>query len=241
MDTIKFKPILFSTPMVQAILEGRKTMTRRVVKVQPRRCDTAVMSRDKGEVKFGFSNNTNTVLMEGDWYKSKFGKAGDILWVRETIRKYYLTDENGYIDFDNIITDYAADNPEPICLQDGNGFKRYKKDGTEKMVPWKPSIFMPKEACRLFLQITDIRVERLQDIDERDAVAEGIERITDGPFSDVKRWGWRFKNYSGYQSVCLPIASFQSLWQKINGNWNDNPWVWVISFKVIDKPSDFNT
>lgn len=92
----------------------------------------------------------------------------------------------------------------------------------------RSSIFMPAAAARTFLKVTDIRLERLQDITANDAVAEGIKFLN----MDVKKYGWRYKDYSpGGTSACLPVASFKTLWQSINGNWNDNPEVWVITFE----------
>jgi hypothetical protein len=103
---------------------------------------------------------------------------------------------------------------------------------------WKPSIFMPKKKCRIFLEITDVRVERLQDISEEDAIAEGIKKtwIND----DIKQC--RFKNYiNDGKGSKSPIDSFNSLWVSINGkdSWKANPWVWVYEFKVVEKPKDF--
>ena len=163
------KPILFSTPMVQAILRGEKTQTRR-------------------EVKY-WKKITNPKIV------------GDILWVRETWQhtkalNLHISDENhGYV--------YKADG-EP--WEDYENWK------------WKPSIFMPKDACRIFLKITKIRIERLEDITKEDAIAEGIEK-------------WENCNSTG--GVHPAIASFRSLWTSINGfdNLNSNPWVFVYDFE----------
>ena len=170
-----FKPILFSTPMVQAILEGRKTQTRRIVKPQPD-FDRAWKNLGMTE-KFGLETELEIPELDltgyflgvsspiGDGLKAtgicipnipiKIHK-GDILWVRETwrysddLRNPYLYKQKEYEDW------------KPEYLQ---GIK------------WKPSIFMPKAACRIFLEVTDVRIEKLQDISEEDAVAEGIEYI----------------------------------------------------------------
>jgi hypothetical protein len=167
---MKRRPILFSTPMVQAILEGRKTQTRRVVKPQPA--------------------NTNDVLnlVNDDLqYKSPFGQVGDVLWIRETWAK---TIDNDYV--------FKANNPYTHLR-------------------FKPSIHMPKEACRLFLQIKSVRVERLLDISEQDAKAEGVlvDRSPNYPTLDI------YKNYLFPKDDAThyidPISSFKSLWQKING------------------------
>jgi hypothetical protein len=181
---MKFIPILFSTPMVQAIIDGRKTQTRRVVK-------------DKA----------------GD-VKCPYGKEGDVLWVRET----------------------WAELPNPDCF--GKYLYKSMGDTAEK---WKPSIFMPKEACRIFLRVKSVRVERLQDISEDDAKEEGVEswineRLASKPVL--------YKNYEGDSAAWYcskAVTSFETLWQSINGvdSWEANPYVWVIEFERIEKPNNF--
>ena len=180
---MKTKPILFSTQMVEAILSGRKTMTRRVIRPQPSKYDTEKIV------------NWNEVI----YPTPKFLK-GDILWVRET-----FTYDSYFQDNSEIII-YKADDPN------------YPLNSGQK---WKPSIFMPKEACRIFLKITDIKVERLQDISEEDAIKEGVKI-----------------DYIGSYRHCY---GFVDLWKSINGeqSWIDNPFVWVISFERIEKPEKF--
>jgi hypothetical protein len=190
-------PILFSTPMVQAILEGRKTQTMRIVKginIGENSNDTVNYSMKSamgtniekerlGECFFGI----------GDY--CPYGKVGDVLWVRETFGTggYFKTGWN-----------YKASDELP----------KYEK--------WKPSIHMPKSACRIWLQITNIRVERLHDISEADAVAEGINTS---------------KISGDYNHT--PVQEFQDLWNSINGkeSWDSNPWLWVLEFNRIEKPT----
>jgi hypothetical protein len=247
---MKYNPILFSTAMVQAILDDRKTMTRRIIKH-----DDLLENPDK----FRFVGDSRTINIFRpaikyddriwfDWeYKNSNAysfierckwKPGDVLWVRESFISgcemedgYFKHDEHG-----NTITKtwYKADG-------DLNQWYTGDSDFPVENIPWKPSIHMPKSACRIFLEVASVRVERLQDISIDDAVKEGIEPITHPPYNDVKKWGWRFKDYIG-NSVCLPVASFQTLWQSINGpaSWDANPWVWVVEFKRIDKPENFN-
>lgn len=219
----KLIPILFSTPMVQAILEGRKTMTRRVC------CDN-------GEDVEGFTYVENNPTFPETWKGKKaqpytgwvvkyknlalhlprkcpYGKVGDILWVRETWQ--------------------PIEHPEVKY--------RYKADHKNaKDVIWKPSIFMPKEACRLFLQVESVKVERLHDISVEDAIAEGIKPVQSFNSGEGIPRRQLYENYCdhGYTEV-LPKDSFMSLWFKINGeeSWNANPFVWCISFKKIDKPA----
>lgn len=193
------KPILFSTNMVQALLAGRKKMTRRTCK-----------EKIKQSWVIGKKHHPDI-----DFAKCPYGQVGDILWVREKFAKRCTPDGEwnpklGYC--------YCADN-DPLYQN--------KK--------WKPSIHMPKDACRIFLQITKIRVERLKDITEEDAIAEGMERNFSNMFQE-----WRYKDYAKVKDDWRsPISSFQSLWATINGfnSWDENPWVWVVEFKRINKPS----
>lgn len=231
---MNIKPILFSTPMVQAILEGRKTMTRRVLKQQP--------SIKSGVGKWIKSKiiqivGGEEVVLEYMIKNSPY-KVGDILWIRETWQHTVnlginILDENsGYI--------YKAS-------ENGKDWE----ENTEEW-KWKPSLFMPKESCRLFLKITNVKVERLQDISEKDAKAEGVEScIADRENFGVRAAGMRLyrdydrKNNSLKDYPCngfeFAKTSFETLWQSINGeqSWNDNPYVWVISFEICEKPFNF--
>lgn len=209
---MKQRPILFSTPMVQAILEGRKTMTRRVVKPQP----VDMMYEDENEL-VGLSEGKSAVMCAGlqQVIQCPYGKPGDILWVRETWGNYGV--KYGYYIYKTIT---AALNEEFVKTRLYQG-------------RWKPSIHMPKEACRLYLRITDVRIERLQDISEADAIAEGIETDNKGHYKCYE------KNVGLSEfELETPFWSFSSLWTSINGSesWESNPWVWVIEFKRIEKP-----
>jgi hypothetical protein len=223
----KEKPILFSTPMVNAILMGNKSMTRRIVKSKTGVFDIS-MNTDG-------SNKWPRNLDEDERWISDmtcpYGYVGDILWVRETwcLKTPYGPEEYyfGYKAFDS-------------CLN----IKASSKYDYESPDIWKPSIHMPKEACRLFLKITNIRVERLQDISEEDAIREGILRF--GP----NHWLIYDKTWDiskvAIENGADPITnsalkSFQSLWTSINGmeSWNLNPWVWVIEFEKVKMPEDW--
>lgn len=218
---MKFIPILFSTPMVQAILDGRKTQTRRVIKGFTAEVNgkyinfeykTSKLKMSVGNVTFKNLNKPFLGIVE----ESPYGVPGDILWVRETWHEVKKSNFNR-----NIPYLYKASSHETKV-------ENYK---------WKPSIFMPKQACRLFLKVVSVRVERLQDISEEDAISEGVKMV-----------GNLYNNYSaGYQHFGVgnlfqyAKKSFASLWESINGeeSWNSNPWVWVLEFCVIDKPSNF--
>jgi hypothetical protein len=215
---MKARPILMSTPMVQATLEGRKTQTRRIMQIQPTRNDNAGLwhiadstdSKAKGKYHWGSKN-----VLEGaaEWFDTKkfsipYGQVGDLLWIRE---RFCL----GSIE----AGDHYPESPEPLfveqcekenvipyeyCIRNNIGIEEVK---------WKPSIFMPKWASRVTLEITNIRVERLQDISHEDSRAEG---------SPIPTSAYTIKD------------SYRMLWKSINGkdSWDKNPWVWVIEFKV---------
>lgn len=195
---MKEHPILFSTAMVQAILAGRKTMTRRVIKFpKDYDVDALVYNNYPHGLKYNSTLMGGTVQrLEPKW------AMGDVLWVRETFGK---SGERVFHKADN-------DDFENAGLMGLYDFK------------WKPSIFMPKEACRIRLKITNVRVERLHDITEQDGKKEGVEKIKDG-----------FKIYDREtdQLAYNSRASFMTLWSKINGmdGWDANPWVWVIEFE----------
>ena len=179
---------------MQAILAGRKTQTRRTKGLK------VVNDNPDSHLFNSFSiDNDNATFkkLEGMWQGVDVPyKTGDILWVRES----FTFNQIGKTDYL-----YKADSLVP------------------KFIKWKPSIHMPKEACRLFLKITNVRAERLQDITEMEAIFEGCmqyEKDTD----------WMTALYG-----------FELLWKKINGDssWKSNPWVWVIDFERIEKPENF--
>lgn len=203
---MKIKPILFSTPMVQSILDERKTQTRRIVKPQP---DEDGISKHIHSKKW---HDTSARV-----YKP-IAQIGDIFWVRETyalIPYEHSQKYHGYC--------YKADwvNSDLTCP-------------TSK---WKPSIFMPKEACRIFLKVTDVRVERLQDISEEDAISEGVEKHSDYGSTGYIHYGEPDAAYTDIDAVW----SFETLWESINGSgsWDANPWVWVYELERCEKPKNF--
>jgi hypothetical protein len=232
------KPILFSTPMVQAILDGRKTMTRRVVK-ENNKFEQITLDRlcsicgffDEETMNYGCTNpecgETGEDIngkehgrcfswscpfgqewgyeddcessFDGDTYMRipipKY-QVGEILWVRETWTKW------------------KNFNGKEVFV--------YKADNNVHGVKWKPSIFMPKEACRIFLRVTNVRVERLQDIGYNDLSKEG------------------FLYNSNNTGTSEPIKWFKDLWNSINGKgaWEENPYVFVYEFERAEKLKD---
>ena len=219
---MKERPILFSAPMVRAILNGTKTQTRRVVNG----------IKQPGETKHPMSHAPNEAYQLDDgqvWrfdylegvsrydVRCPFGQIGDRLWVREAWRTIPSADRIKPRDLMNVesLTHYEADAAKPT--------------GMGKL---RPSMFMPRWASRITLEVTGVRVERLQDISEADAVAEGIERAED--FFGCPCW----KCYGEDADVVAsddPVGSYQSLWESINGagSWDANPWVWVVEFKPV--------
>lgn len=189
---MKERPILFSAEMVNAIMSGRKTQTRRIVKPEPDSILNGEPYWNIGGLRL--RETANNPL------HCKYGSIGDRLWVRET---FWHNDEIPGIDG----CCYRADGEMPNHMIDG---------GTK----WKPSIFMPRWASRILLEITDIRVERLQDISESDAKAEGC-RCNKDTCAET--------GYGNYRD------SYRALWESINGkgSWDTNPFVFAISFKRI--------
>lgn len=209
---MRSRPILFSTEMMQALLTGRKTQTRRVVKPQPMlqgRSDDRVKIYQRGdsnlwEVKDNLSSDGFSSLNS---FKCVYGKPGDVLWVRETWMQAIR-------DFE-----YKADHP--------NDAHRFL---------WKPSIHMPKAACRILLRITNVRVERLQDIGRQDALREGIQERVELEDTPHERTYYQYK--FGGPTFLSAVEAFAGLWKFINGSdsWDANPWVWVVEFERIGKP-----
>lgn len=195
------RPILFSAPMVLALLAGRKTQTRRLAWR-----DKVVPMRDGGDMV--------TRAGPSSWQRAK---PGDRLWGRES----YCRQISGSLPTS---CHYRADG-EHVVLDDGDGFTATNRDGSEKS-PWRPSIHMPRWASRLTLTVTDVRVQRLQEISEQDAVAEGVT-MDDDPF-------WRptpADPDSGGRPSCR--NSFEFLWGHLHGPdaWAANPEVVALSFQ----------
>lgn len=207
---MKERPILFSAPMVRALLDGSKTQTRRVVKSQPTNgwefenppVFGRITSPHPKRGRFGafIQRGLGTDFPETDLIPCPYGQSGDRLWVRETWCHKW-DDMHGYLDE----YWYRASTPD-VDHADGDGKS-----------PWKPSIHMPRAASRITLEITGVRVERLQAISEADAIAEGAQ------------WAACGSPQEGSHK-----AGYAQLWESINGpgSWDKNPWVWVVEFKV---------
>ena len=204
---MKERPILFSGPMVRAILEGTKTQTRRVVQPQP--AQQLYQISDSIE----FAPRSARDADAPDWARCQtcpYGAPGDRLWVRET----WQVDEAGPLQSRTLTghVRYASDDRVRFC-----GIPKGAISPGTMLAPgrWRPSIHMPRWASRIDLEITGVRVERLQDISEADMCAEGLDRA---PYGD-------------------PSAGFQVLWDMINAkrgySWASNPWVWALEFQRV--------
>lgn len=224
--TTKERPILFSGPMIRALLDGRKTQTRRVVKPQPLLVgQTYTWPCDGRNSKAAWASaikDPQSMLRF-----CPYGAVGERLWVRETFAigyesidgKLQLFDENGD-ELDETVF-YRATDPY-LTWTDSEGCR------TDK-VPWKSPIHMPRAASRITLEITDVRVQRLQEISDEDAIAEGAKAFPTG---------YVFEG-TGYDRAKLchthPSTAFAMLWDEINGpgSWESDPWVWALTFRVV--------
>jgi hypothetical protein len=201
----KTRPILFSAPMIRALLEGRKTQTRRIIKPQPKWADskfsTTVCSSNRKH-----AGKHRWVVFKDQWtidesrsskpFTCPYGRPGDLLWVRETWAPMGSMSDGAI---------YA--NPDKRIFYPATDDYRYERK--------HPSIHMHRWASRLTLELTTVRAERLQNISDSDALAEGVDRTN--------------TSLRGYA-----VERYKRLWESINGkdSWEQNPWVWVLEFKV---------
>lgn len=245
------RPIIFSGEMVRAILDGKKTMTRRVVNdfyVHDLEIASGFVegSTKKSNIgKFCFANQypNSGALRDAEYVKCSYGKVGDRLWVRETWIQGYddpLIESEGD-DKNAVSIIYKADGKEEYrscSAETAENWGDFSADN--EMVGFKSPIHMPRWASRILLEITDIRVERLQDISEVDAVKEGVKSWqVNCSHNGLKTV---YKDYSDIHNDVItynnPIASFKTLWDTLNAKkdypFSRNPWVWVVEFKVVE-------
>lgn len=201
------KPILFSAPMVRAILTGTKSQTRRIVKPQPE----GVSTFEGDTLPYWHVGGFRTHHLADNPLVCPYGEPGDRLWVKETHAVSRVGDVIYRADYRGI------GNPSPCDLY----------HTSPAPAKWKPSIFMFRKHSRITLEITAVRIERLLDISEADAIAEGIETRLAGDIT-------MYRDYSGPGEVfgANPVISYRSLWESINGpdSWAKSPFVWVVSF-----------
>ncbi|MGP2481262.1 hypothetical protein ACTUSZ_00210 [Pantoea eucalypti] len=237
------RPIIFNADMVRAVLDGRKTQTRRIIQSPAKNMQAAGQKvidyrepGDKwyGEHVFSMRNHSGTwcdYTKEQFLAKCPFGSVGDRLWVRETfgfeIRSVVGSPHEQLV--------YRASKPDAVRLYDCNGKPQPMK--------WTPSLHMRRKYSRITLEITGVRVERLNSINEHDAIAEGLAEISkdgrtykygvpdrDG-YPGTDDFGWPWHEWERY-----PISAYSKLWQSIygDGSWQANPFVWVIELKRVE-------
>lgn len=271
---MKQRPILFNGEMVRAILDGRKTITRRVIKPQPQEVVDGIGCHRRSDRRVDkpwlWTSGREECYPEGEWFACPYGQPGDLLWVRETFQicsSYHADCRDNAPPFSDgrptrHISDpdypyweqcyYAASDPCPELLD---------VDTDDVLCRWRPSIHMPKWAARIWLEVKAVHVERVQDISDADAKAEGAF-FTDygrncghggGPWRDVgdcpapenthpQRNGWAMvPTTSDAQCLGAPRWAFANLWERINAargyGWDENPWVWVVEFERTGGPS----
>ncbi|WP_109401435.1 ASCH domain-containing protein [Proteus terrae] len=188
---MKERGIIFNAEMVRAILDGRKTQTRRVMNNQPCTLSGETISVQQDDFNFRWAGDLHNDT--SGWFPCPLGKVGDRLWVRETFKTGVCTEST--------IAYKATHKPSDL------------EEGWYEEIKWTPSIHMPRRYSRITLEITNVRVERLQDISEQDAIAEGITNIS-----------------------VLSKYIFSKLWESIYGfdSWSSNPWAWVIEFRKVE-------
>lgn len=242
---MKARPILFSDPMIQALLRGRKTMTRRVVKPQPS-WPSGQEPDQIARIQGGFVDGY------GVGHECAYGQPGDLLWVRETWAPAFCSISYEYGEACYFKWDSEMYGP---LSQDAHGLSlHYRADGEDvnpaefsmphgNEIGWKPSIHMPRWASRLTLRLTDVRVERVQDISEEDSAAEGVRTSflpLAGPNGTTV---WHVEEYPTPKCSTEGARDcFAGTWNYINSpkgyGWEANPWVWCLSFSVIHQNID---
>jgi len=228
---MKETPIIFNGEMVRALLNGHKSQTRRIIKPQP-------ATWNAGSIFKKAYPGLNFQLETGEWVICPYGVVGDQLWVRETWRvvgwhegepmniefkdksrmcENSTGDEFNYEDWCEKIWIQCAEDSEKAGIELVDDF--YDWGDKEIATRWRPSIHMPRWASRIQLEITDIRVERLNKITAQDAMSEGV---------------CIFENFSA-ANARKPVVEFKTLWQSIHGpcSWEVNPYVWRIEFEVM--------
>lgn len=233
------KPILFNTEMVRAILDGRKTVTRRLVKVAPyyphfyklHDNTDGALSGTKNRLYAGFYNDEQIFYIDGEkhvdavYYQAPY-QPGDILYVRETVWHKV----GHYLDIDG--------ETKPSWYKEFRYVATDEKPKTGWNYSWvkRPSIHMPKEAARIWLKVKDVRVERLQDIDDEKAKVEGA----------IDNRGFIHSPDNEYDNIHTAKEHFEQIWNSTIKNsdldlygWDANPWVWVIEFERCEKTEDW--
>lgn len=243
---MKERGMIFNGEMVRAILDGRKTQTRRIMKVQPESSEFGLryiaessLAKEVGMYFWSLSDACG-MKARSKPFACPFGTVGDKIWVRET----WSGDFANYYPNDRVW--YAADNNRRLDIEVVDGVRGIYSPESDVHVPfrWRPSIHMPRWASRILLEITDVRVERLNTISEEDAQREGVhtevwdQTVVARNYAAIDEffqfWSDDMPHYVEMNQ--LHQSSFRSLWASIYGSdsWNANPWVWVIEFKRVE-------
>ena len=231
---MKERPIIFSAPMVRAILSGTKTQTRRLWKL-PRGCNW--YAEMGGEREGWFVDHGAPWWLHATECRCPYGVPGDRLWVRETWQAFFE---------DEIPKDRARGPRHTMGIPaqpERKSFVYYRADGDGPVHPiygwkanWKSPLHLPRKYSRILLEVTGVRVERLQEITEADAIAEGMNRFPGCCQDDDAA---AFSRVGLVIDDSFPIARYAALWEQIHGpgSWGANPWVWVVEFKRMQEPS----
>lgn len=226
---MNWRPILFSADMVRAILAGRKTQTRRVVKREGCQCGEWEPQEQSATLDgyqiAGHSGRwwCDCCTSDQDAVNCPYGAPGDRLWVRENLRR----SEDGLWGRYEADGAWVVSRPPYVPLRVSWHHPKYRCLSARQERLRVPSIHMPRRASRLTLKVVDVRVERLQDISEADAKAEGVESMG----------STTFRHYTRSNDFCSSAkSSYRTLWESINGagSWEKNPWVWVVEFKRVE-------
>ena len=251
---MNIKPILFNTEMVRAIVDGRKTTTRRIIKPQP---------QADADMMFCFAGSCNKDIRR--WHDRKNDArftppccGDDILWVRETWQHGYIETSDAPGSNEQWFEESTKNDGDYIKALSGYFYRSDFTDGEAGIadICWRPSIHMPREAARLFLRVTSIRAERLQGITEEEARAEGVpdEWPMDPVYCPICKGegliGSLHPVSLGYMEIDCPHCEratdrFKNLWDSTikpadrdRYGWEANPWVWVIEFERCEKPKE---
>lgn len=246
---MKERPILFSAPMVRALLAGTKTQTRRLVTPQPHRVkrhvDRSLRDRKTGKVipitipdgwewKSLYGADDGGDFAKGLAYHSPYGSAGGRLWVRESFNVIFVEAD---LEHPGYAEDWYAADSIPKSKPSSQWQVAYaatdelaKESRAERGFGWRPGIHMPRWASRIVLEVVGARCERLQAITEDDAKAEGVEPVV------TLRKGYPSKLAADVETASYRLG-YRDLWDKINGErapWKSNPWCWVVEFKSVE-------
>ena len=233
--SMSYKPILFNTEMVKAIKDGWKTQTRRIAKqlcgldpredgLPPEKFEFFISPRSGA---LHWEDLLRSVTVDGNRVFAPV-MPGDILWVREKWQHVYNFDDGDQLIEGTGRYVYYADNPMTFDYWVDPDTGEHKEQ-----MPWKPSIHMPKEAARIFLRVKDVRVERLQDITETQALMEGCYMYRTKCEIQPGHSGTAIEDFHRVWDSTIKRSELEKY------GWNENPWVWVIEFERCEKPADF--